>query len=354
MPVHSSARSKPGNWTPPSCAGREIFSAASRMLAARSYAPGWKHNARPCAGGFTPPSPGCARTPGGEALGTRASSWAERWVAALPLDETGHVCLLRLLDLGGRAEEALSRYTAFTSELRTLDLAPSPALEQMGLVLERSSASAPPPRARSAALFTPMLIGRGPALAELLAAWRMAREGGGSVVLVEGELGIGKTRLCEEFLRRLERESNARMSFRAHGREGPGPVELGVLAQLTSGLATAPGLAGARPVALAALGRIGPAVRARFPSLPEDSGVDAGQALGEAVAAAAEESPVVLFIDDLPQADPASLRALLSLIETPPPGLLVLATARTGEGEPQVILSPACSPPPQAATALAS
>jgi DNA-binding SARP family transcriptional activator/tetratricopeptide (TPR) repeat protein len=266
-------------------------------------------------------------------------SWAERWVAALPLDEAGHVCLLRLLDLSGRAEEGLSRYTAFTSELRALELAPSPALEQMGLVLERSSASAPPPRLSSAALFTPMLIGRGPALAELLAAWRVAREGGGSVVLVEGELGIGKTRLCEEFLRRLERESNARMSSRAHGREGPGPVELGVLAQLTSGLAMAPGLAGARPAALAALGQIAPAVRTRFPSLSEDSGVDAGQAFGEAVAAAAGEGPVVLFIDDLPQADPASLRALLSLIEAPPPGLLVLATARTGDGEPQVILS---------------
>jgi DNA-binding SARP family transcriptional activator/tetratricopeptide (TPR) repeat protein len=266
-------------------------------------------------------------------------SWAERWVAALPLDEAGHVCLLRLLDLSGRTEEALSRYTAFTRELRALDLAPSPALEQMGLLLERSSASAPPPRASSAALFTPMLIGRGPALAELLAAWRVAREGGSSVVLVEGELGIGKTRLCEEFLRRLERESNARMSSRAHGREGPGPVELGVLAQLTSGLATAPGLAGARPVALGALGRIAPAVRARFPSLSEDSGVDAAEAFGEAVAAAAEESPVVLFIDDLPQADPASLRALISLIEAPPPGLLLLATARTGDGEPPVILS---------------
>ena len=268
-------------------------------------------------------------------------AWAERWISALPLEEAGHLHLFRLMDLGGRAEEALSRYVAFRAQLRAMELDPSAELEQLGVVLERSSGSAAHPRASSAALFTPLLIGRGPSLAELVAARRMASEGSSCVVLVEGELGIGKTRLCEEFLRRVERESGTRITSRAHCREGAGPVELGVVAQLASGLAAAPGLAGARPAALAVLARIVPAIRTRFPSLPEHSGSpEVTEAFREAVAAVAEEEPVVLFIDDLPQADPASLRSLSSLIDQPPPGLLVIATVRTGEEEPQFALPP--------------
>ncbi len=267
------------------------------------------------------------------------AAWAERWISALPLEEAGHLHLFRLMDLDGRAEEALSRYIAFRAQLRATEFEPSAELEQLGVVLERSSGSAPRPRANSAALFTPLLIARGPALAELVAAWRTASEGGCCVVLVEGELGIGKTRLCEEFLRRVERESGTRITSRAHSREGTGPVELGVVSQLASGLAAAPGLAGTRSAALAALATISPAIRARFPGLPEGPGTcAAGEGFREAVAAVAEEDPLILFIDDLPQADPASLRALSSLIEQPPPGLLVLATARTGEEEPQVAL----------------
>jgi hypothetical protein len=128
-------------------------------------------------------------------------SWAEQWIVALPLDQHGHLQLLRILYLVGRNAEARARYAELRSRLGSLELEQLPELVQIGELLERGPVSAPRSPASSAALFTPDLIGRGSALAELDAARRLASEGGGCLVVVEGELGIGKTRLCEEFLR---------------------------------------------------------------------------------------------------------------------------------------------------------
>lgn len=268
--------------------------------------------------------------------------WAERWISALPLDQEAHTHLLRLLDLDGRPADALSRFAAFTAQLRAADLEPSPELNQLGTILERSAHSASHPRPNSAALFTPTLVGRGPPLAELVAAWRLVEEGSSCVISVEGELGIGKTRLCDEFLRWLERESGERRGFRIHCREGAGPAEFSVLAQLGSRLATAPGLAGAPPAALARLARIVPQIREQFPSLSETASdsSEVADSFREAVVAVAEESPLVLFIDDLPQADRASRRVLLSLIERLPSRILVIVTSRTGDDEVSLALPP--------------
>ncbi len=49
------------------------------------------------------------------------------------------------------------------------------------------------------------LIGRAPEMEALLRHWSLAREGRGQVVLLEGEAGIGKTRLVEEFLAGIEK-----------------------------------------------------------------------------------------------------------------------------------------------------
>jgi DNA-binding SARP family transcriptional activator/tetratricopeptide (TPR) repeat protein/TolB-like protein len=256
--------------------------------------------------------------------------WAERWIAALPLDQEAHIHLLRLLHLDGRTADALSRYAAFSVQLRAADLEPSPEFTQLGTHFVRDPASPSHPRPNSTALFTPSLVGRGPALAELVTAWRLVQRGGCSVVSVEGELGIGKTRLGEEFLRWLE--SDGKAGYHVHCREGAGPPEFSVIAQIGSRLATAPGLAGTPSSALSQLSTIVPQIRARFPSLP-DPKLDPAQvadAVREVAAAVAEESALVLFIDDLGQADNASRRVLLSLIERLPPRTLVVVTVRTG------------------------
>ena len=67
------------------------------------------------------------------------SGWAERWVAALPLDQRGHLQLLRLLHLQGRGSEALARWATLQAQLRGLELEPFPELAQLARQLERSA-----------------------------------------------------------------------------------------------------------------------------------------------------------------------------------------------------------------------
>ncbi len=266
--------------------------------------------------------------------------WAERWTSALPLDQQGHLRLLRLLHLQGRSAEALAHHAALQVQLRSLEIDPSPELDQLVKQLDRGADPARRPWAHSAALLTPDLVGRGGALGELDAAWHRVLQGAGAVVVVEGELGIGRTRLCQEFLRRLQRVPERHVALRARPRDGSGPVEMGVIAELASGLAEAAGLAGTPAPSLAMLAAIAPPIAARFTALAATPGTpDAvSTAFRDGLIAVAEDAPTVLFVDDLAQADPASRRSLLSMAESPPAGVLLLMTARTGADEPSVAL----------------
>ncbi len=272
-----------------------------------------------------------------------AEEWAEHWTAALPLDQQGHLRLLRLLHLQGRSADALARYAALQAHLRTMEIAPVPELEQLARQLERGADPTRHSRAYSAALLTPDLVGRGAVVGELDAAWHRVTQGVGVAVVVEGELGSGKTRLCQEFLRHLEQVAGKHVVVQSRPREASGTTEAGIIPQLASGLSAAAGLGGAPPASLAMLASVAPSIAARFPALAAfPVGPDAlGAAFRDALVAVAEETPTVLFVDDVAQADPSSRRLVLSLIESPPPGLLLLTAVRTGEGESALVLPPA-------------
>ena len=266
--------------------------------------------------------------------------WAERWTAALPMDQPGHLRLLRLLHLQGRSAEALSRYAALRSQLRGLEIDPSPELEQLSGQLERGADPAQRPRGQSAALLTPDLTGRGSALGELDAAWQRAIQGAGAVVVVEGELGIGKTRLCQEFLRRLDRTVEKFVSVQTRPRDVGESAGQDIVGQLAAALASAPGLGGAPAASLATLATAVPAIGVRFPALAATSVTPEAlsASLHDALSAVAEETPVCLVVDDLGDMDPPSRRVVLALAGDPPPRVLLVTTVRTGEGEPPVAL----------------
>ena len=259
----------------------------------------------------------------------------ERWVQALPLDQAAQVRLLRLLDLDGQTSDALARLAELEARLRGEALEPSAELAAMRRTLERNAAVAQGRGQASAALRTPDLAGRGAALAELDAAWRVVRpplrsgqahSPPGSAVLVEGEPGAGKTRLCEEFLGRVSGGSDPVLVIRLDGTATSPPL----LERLADALADAPGLAAAPAAALVSLAGFAPGVRARFPGLPAARELPRTQAVREALAAVADEAPVILMVDDLPQADAEGRGVVLDLMDKPPARVLVLATARTG------------------------
>lgn len=264
-------------------------------------------------------------------------SWAERWVELLPLDEEGHRHLIELTQLDGRTTDALTQYAAFRARLRATDSEPTPALVQLGQVLERhATGDRGHHTPGSAALFTPDLVGRGPALAELLAGWERVRAGTTASILVEGEAGIGKTRLCEEFLRQLAARGPAPVVLRARGHESPEAAGHGLFSEMLAALVSAPGLAGASPRTLSELGLIAPGLRDRFPGLPEPYGSQPALegALVEALTVVSEERPLVVYIDDLPRADRGSQRLLRSVMTRISAAVLFLMTARTGDEEP--------------------
>ena len=259
--------------------------------------------------------------------------WGKRWTELIDGDEEGHRHLVELTHLSGRTAEALALHAAFGVRLRAADLVPSPDYVALGAVLERGSASHSGRRTPgSAALFTPDLTGRGHALAELEGLWREVRAGRAGAVLVEGEAGIGKSRLCEEFLRRLESERERPTILRIRAYESAPHTALDPLAELAVELAAAPGALGSSAGALAELARLAPSLRERFPALPRPSdgrGLEDG--LVDVLSAVAAERPVVLYFDDFPLADPETQQLLMAVTGRIEAALLLLVTARSGE-----------------------
>jgi TolB-like protein/DNA-binding SARP family transcriptional activator len=258
--------------------------------------------------------------------------YARRWTTALPDDERAVRALAEALLQSERAEEAASALAAFAARSRLVLERELPAdLAQLQTRADRQASRASAPRTPgSAALFTPELVGRGSALRELGAAWQASRAGAGIVMFVEGEPGIGKTRLCHEFLRRLQADSGPTV-LRVRGDERADDDAASLMAQLLEPLAHAPGLAGAPPSALAELAVPAPAIAARFKHLPPPVGTAAAlrDAAIAVVAATAEERAVVLFADDLPLLPEPVQRLVGALAEAATPGVMVLATVRT-------------------------
>jgi DNA-binding SARP family transcriptional activator/TolB-like protein/Tfp pilus assembly protein PilF len=265
-----------------------------------------------------------------------AVRWSSRWTEADPLEERAAARLIEALRLARRHDEAASVHAAFSARLRqTLEVDPSPEFQRLG-----DADPAPPDhsggrrstRARpsSSAFFTPDLVGRAEAFAGLAAAWEGVEAG--AVALVEGEAGAGRTRLCEDFLRWLDISHSEAYILRSralrieHGRPRGGA------AHLFAGVERAPGLGGAPAQALAAVGRLVPGVRERFPRLPDppdDTPLD--EALRRVLADVAAEAPVVVFLDDLTAADVDTIRLLHSLAARPPERVFFLFTARVDE-----------------------
>ena len=270
-----------------------------------------------------------------------AIAWAERWAELLPLDEQGQRRVVEELYLAGEIGAAQARYAEYTARLRReLGVEPSAAFAALAQRLEpQATEPAALASTGSAALFTPDLVGRDAARAELHRAWQTVVDGGSAVVVVEGAEGMGKTRLCDEFLHSLDQQPTPRLILQGRAPEHGGDAGSNAARELLAGIVAAPGLVAAPELALAELTRLLPDIRARWPQLPEPRGGEQAlqDATAQAVTAVAHEMPVVLFLDDFSSADAATRRLLVALARHRLPRLLLLLTARSDGSDPGVL-----------------
>jgi class 3 adenylate cyclase/pimeloyl-ACP methyl ester carboxylesterase len=192
------------------------------------------------------------------------------------------------------------------------------------------------------------LVGREHEIALLLDRWMLARDGGGRVVLLAGEPGVGKSRLIEALRERLADEPHARLLYQCspqHAGSALHPIvtqlehaagfrredEAGArLAKLEALLAKDGADVAAVAPLLAAL--LGIPLEERYPSQdlsPRQRKERTLEALLAHIEAITARQPVLLVFEDLHWIDPTSLE-LLGLLVGRVPNLPVLAvpTAR--------------------------
>ena len=269
-----------------------------------------------------------------------AVTWAEAWLACEPMSEEATRVLVEATFLAGDRGAALARYAAYRDRLAAdLGIQPGAALQQLARRIEadrggrcpRAPRRTPEPVAPS---FDCSLIGREQAWRLLTRAWTTASAGQGGLVLVEGEAGVGKTRLVEDFLRFAA--TDGATVLRGRGYDAKSGIPFGPVVEVLRGALDAPGVASADAEWLSEVARLVPEVRRRFPAVPE-AGAPARaterwrlyEGVGQVVLAVAEERPTVLFVDDLQWCDAdtcALLHFLVRRLEGSP-ALVVTALA---------------------------
>ena len=272
----------------------------------------------------------------------RAIETVQRWLGFDPLNEEGYQRLMRLRFSQGDRAGALRAYSRCRTVLAE-ELQVEPESETVALAKQiRHTTPLRPVQARSlqtsaaqppANLLDGPLLGRTAEFGTLIKSYQRARAGQSQLVLIQGEAGIGKTRLASEFVRWAQAQGADVLVGRALQTGGQFPYQPLIdvlrrrleqehaLADLTS------------PVWLAELARLLPELRERYPDLPVPATDEAFERnrLFEATARLirkwAARRPLVLLLDDMQWADTATLDLLLylarSLAEQPAPVLLL-------------------------------
>ncbi|HEX3606990.1 MAG TPA: BTAD domain-containing putative transcriptional regulator [Candidatus Dormibacteraeota bacterium] len=283
-----------------------------------------------------------------------AATAAEAALVLEPLDEEALRALLAAHAASGRKSAALSAYERFRERLADeLGVDPSPATAEAHLALLQDRAITPPgsgsaagsPAASpvTASVAAAVLVGREPELGALDAAMEGAGRGAAQVLVVEGEAGIGKSRLVAEWSARAQARGVTVLLGRCDelGRALPLQPVLDALAAHLAGLDSdaASAVLGSEAALLA-----DPLLSAGALAQPSAVVVPAtDEAVARAVVAEAVRrvlariavEPTALVLEDVHLADPGTHDLLQRLRRQPPAArLLVVATRRTGEGRP--------------------
>jgi DNA-binding SARP family transcriptional activator len=287
----------------------------------------------------------------------------EALVADEPLRERARGQLMVALYRSGRQADALDAYRSARDALvRELGIEPGKELQRLHRAIldqdpELDLALGPsvehgPPRARAAggeveatgrAGGASDLVGRERELAELETALERAIEGHGSICMLGGEPGIGKTRLADE-LAGVASARNARVLWGRCWEAGGAPAYWPWVQALRSYIADAEteslrSRLGPRGSEVA---QLLPELRERLPDLSVPASADQEgarfrlfDATADFIKRAAADTPCVLVLDDLHAADTPSLLLLRFMVgEIADAPVLVLGTYRDVEVGP--------------------
>lgn len=282
-------------------------------------------------------------------------SSARRALAADNLQEPMHRALMEAFARQGERAEALRQYDALAEILlQELGVEPLPETQRLraeilaGTLGQPPAASMPavstspprPPRKRGGAPF----VGRQAELDALSEQFQLAVAGQARVALITGELGIGKTRLWQEWSASLP-ESVTVLEARCLN-----TTQLLPFAPLT-GLfdhnkcisRVIQSNPAPSSIWLAELSRLLPEIRQRVPDLPQPPSLppeEEHRRLYEAfiwVLRTLNGQPLVLFVDDLHWIDQSTLDWLVFLVDRMQnEPLLLVATYRPSDASPQL------------------
>ncbi|HEX6478173.1 MAG TPA: AAA family ATPase [Ktedonobacteraceae bacterium] len=275
--------------------------------------------------------------------GERAIETVSRWLSFDPLNEEGYRRLMRLRFSQGDRAGALRAYANGRAVLADeLQVEPEPETVALAKHIRhtaplrpaRSQPPCPAPGQSPANLLDAPLLGRTAEFGTLIECYQRVHVGQPQLVLLQGETGIGKTRLASEFAGWAQAQGADVLVGRAlqTGRQLPYQPLIDILRRQLE-QEHAPGdLLSA--VWLAELSRLLPELHDRYPDLPVPSTDEAlghhllFEATARLVQRWAARRPLVLLLDDMQWADTATLDLLLylgrNLAEQPAPVLLLL------------------------------
>ncbi len=275
-------------------------------------------------------------------------------VAMEPLRESGYLRLMRAHMAAGDAAEALRVYercrVLLAEEIGAIPSADLEAAYRDALGVERDSQRAVGPAGRRSlpigALPAPLAMAaqgffcsREVELGELMTCWRRALEGACRLVLIEGEPGVGKTRLTAEMARGVHGEGAVVLYGACDEAEVISfqPLLEGLRTWMTS--STVQALERVDPDVLSELSRLLPELSHRMPELPPPRPAEPDterfrlfEAVRRWLSGLAAGRPVLVVLDDLQWADGASVALLRHLVrDLGSAGVLLVAVARRGD-----------------------
>ena len=272
----------------------------------------------------------------------RAIAWAERLLRSDPLREETYRTLMELHADGSDRARALRIYhqCAATFE-RELGVEPS-ALTRALYERLLPPASSDLRSSKATRVHDPALVGRESEFARMMQAWHRAAGGSARMLLIAGEAGIGKTRLLQALRSAVVTGPTIALEARSYAAEGA--LAYGALVDWLRSDALAVRRNRLEPSTIAELARILPELAHN----PDEGGGTAArdrqrrQRLFAAAARTigASASPLLLVLEDAQWCDRETLQFVHYLIRSAPAArLLVVGTLRTGEGEPDPVLT---------------